>query len=478
MSWPSSSPASRCDHLVVAAPDVEPLVRCSEEPQPAAARVAEQVEQVERGLVGDVRAELGVVGDVEEPPEVGVEPSRDVVREPLGDRDVIELDAARLVVVVERGVTGLRQIQFQLRIDGAEVGDRLADRVAGAVEVEDVAGPRLLSGYHVGEGEAELSHQAAHRDVVAVDQLAAVLGDLTVGEGAPDGPDPPAEAVVRLVDHRTVPCLLQAVRADQAGEPAADHHDRLVALRRVGAPAAQCRPGRSRGDGRSGALEDLPAATGPLEPAVRPRAARGPLRPRPAPAAGFPEGAFAPRLSSFARLDPMSCQLRLTWHRVSAGMTDFSGLSIRGRVATPSDSDWDEARQAWNLAADQQPSAVALVESADDVSKVVGFARGERPQGRGAGDRPRRRRPRVAGRHDPDQDRAHARRRHRGREGAGRGRRLCRGRRRGGDQGGHWRRCPAPPRTSGSPATRSAAASAGSGASTGGPATGSARSRW
>jgi hypothetical protein len=54
---------------------------------------------------------------------------------------------------------------------------------------------------------------------------------------------------------------------------------------------------------------------------------------------------------------------------------EFSELSMRGRVATPSDSDWDEVRQAWNLAADQQPPAVALVESADDVSKVVRFAR-------------------------------------------------------------------------------------------------------
>jgi hypothetical protein len=55
-------------------------------------------------------------------------------------------------------------------------------------------------------------------------------------------------------------------------------------------------------------------------------------------------------------------------------MADLSQLSIRGRVATPNDSDWDEARQAWNLAADQQPAAVAFVESADDVSKVIGFA--------------------------------------------------------------------------------------------------------
>ncbi len=55
-------------------------------------------------------------------------------------------------------------------------------------------------------------------------------------------------------------------------------------------------------------------------------------------------------------------------------MTDFSQLSIRGQVVTPSDSGWDEARLPWNLAADQRPAAVALVESADDVSKVIGFA--------------------------------------------------------------------------------------------------------
>jgi FAD/FMN-containing dehydrogenase len=56
-------------------------------------------------------------------------------------------------------------------------------------------------------------------------------------------------------------------------------------------------------------------------------------------------------------------------------MTDFSQLSIRGQVVTASDSGWDEARLPWNLAADQRPAAVALVESADDVSKVIGFAR-------------------------------------------------------------------------------------------------------
>lgn len=57
-------------------------------------------------------------------------------------------------------------------------------------------------------------------------------------------------------------------------------------------------------------------------------------------------------------------------------MTDFSGLSIAGRIATPDDSDWDQARQAWNLAADQRPSAVAFAESGEDIATVVRFAAG------------------------------------------------------------------------------------------------------
>lgn len=68
-------------------------------------------------------------------------------------------------------------------------------------------------------------------------------------------------------------------------------------------------------------------------------------------------------------------------------MSDFSQLSIAGRVATPADPDWDEARQAWNLAADQRPSAVAFTEGADDVAKVVRFAgqNGLRVTGQGTG---------------------------------------------------------------------------------------------
>jgi FAD/FMN-containing dehydrogenase len=55
-------------------------------------------------------------------------------------------------------------------------------------------------------------------------------------------------------------------------------------------------------------------------------------------------------------------------------MSDFTGLAIAGRIATPTDADWDEARLAWNLAADLRPEAVAFVESAEDIAKVVSFA--------------------------------------------------------------------------------------------------------
>ena len=63
--------------------------------------------------------------------------------------------------------------------------------------------------------------------------------------------------------------------------------------------------------------------------------------------------------------------------------------NMDGEAVGPLDADWDEARQAWNLAVDQRPVAVALPESAFDVVAVVAFARehGLRvaPQGTGHG---------------------------------------------------------------------------------------------
>jgi FAD/FMN-containing dehydrogenase len=55
-------------------------------------------------------------------------------------------------------------------------------------------------------------------------------------------------------------------------------------------------------------------------------------------------------------------------------MTDFAQLQIAGRITTASDPDWDEARMGFNLAADHPPSAVAFVETAEDVAAVIRFA--------------------------------------------------------------------------------------------------------
>jgi hypothetical protein len=68
-------------------------------------------------------------------------------------------------------------------------------------------------------------------------------------------------------------------------------------------------------------------------------------------------------------------------------MADVAELSIAGRIATATDADWDDARQAWNLTADQQPAAVAFVEGADDVSAVLRLAaeRGLKVNAQGTG---------------------------------------------------------------------------------------------
>jgi hypothetical protein len=49
--------------------------------------------------------------------------------------------------------------------------------------------------------------------------------------------------------------------------------------------------------------------------------------------------------------------------------------TLDGAVALPGDESWDGDRQAWNLAVDQHPAAVAHAEDADDVARVVDYAR-------------------------------------------------------------------------------------------------------
>ena len=50
------------------------------------------------------------------------------------------------------------------------------------------------------------------------------------------------------------------------------------------------------------------------------------------------------------------------------------GARLQGEVVLPGDERWDASRQAWNLAVDQRPVAVAYPASAEDVAAIVRFA--------------------------------------------------------------------------------------------------------
>ena len=74
---------------------------------------------------------------------------------------------------------------------------------------------------------------------------------------------------------------------------------------------------------------------------------------------------------------------------VGAAATALDTLDQRldGDLVRPTDDAWDEARTAWNLAADQRPVAVVLAESARDVAETIRAARADglrvAPQGTG-----------------------------------------------------------------------------------------------
>ena len=60
---------------------------------------------------------------------------------------------------------------------------------------------------------------------------------------------------------------------------------------------------------------------------------------------------------------------------MTAGGAKDLDARLTGEVVTPDDPGWEAARQAWNLAIDQQPAAVAVVADADDIAATVAFAR-------------------------------------------------------------------------------------------------------
>ncbi len=62
-----------------------------------------------------------------------------------------------------------------------------------------------------------------------------------------------------------------------------------------------------------------------------------------------------------------------TSRRIDAGQLR---AALKGAVVAPDDPAWDDARQAWNLVADQHPTLVACPVNGDDVGAIVRFAAG------------------------------------------------------------------------------------------------------
>jgi len=77
---------------------------------------------------------------------------------------------------------------------------------------------------------------------------------------------------------------------------------------------------------------------------------------------------------------------------VAARNLETLRAAVTGEVFTPGDVGYDQARQAWNLAADERPAVVVSAESAADVAQAVRFARAHgmriAPQGTGHGAEP------------------------------------------------------------------------------------------
>ena len=106
--------------------------------------------------------------------------------------------------------------------DRLQVVGHLRERVRLAEEVPELLGALGLRLQQVVERQPELLRELLDRDVVGVDQLAAALVDLAVGEVAAAGPAASADAVRALVDLCRIPRLLEAVGSGQPGETGAD----------------------------------------------------------------------------------------------------------------------------------------------------------------------------------------------------------------------------------------------------------------
>src|SRR6266550_2365471 len=220
----------RCDRLrqpFVATDDVVALVGQAEDREvPGSCLVAEQVDEVQGGLVGGLRAVLDVVADIEKLPEGRSVTARNARVDPVVDAHVVEGHPARRVEVVERRITGRLDVTLERVVDGLEVAVGL---VLWVVRPEEPV--RVLRAVRFGAQQVDGRQLVAlgqHEDrlVVRVDELAAPLARLALvpvaaGIGMHSATDP----IGRLVDGARDTLVGEGQGGGEAGDPATDDRD-------------------------------------------------------------------------------------------------------------------------------------------------------------------------------------------------------------------------------------------------------------
>jgi hypothetical protein len=152
---------------------------------------------------------------------------------------------------------------MQLLPDVPQVERRLPDGIRRAVEVVGGLAPVQLSLEQVVELKPELLCKLADLGVTLVDELAAVLRDLALGEDAAERPATAADAVGALVNRGDAAGLLQTVGSCQPGQARADHDD--TRLRGAFRQRGELRERSDREGGQPGVPEELAPRSALLE---------------------------------------------------------------------------------------------------------------------------------------------------------------------------------------------------------------------
>ena len=227
--------------------------------------------------IGRLGAVLDVVGDVEHLPRAASGDRRDVVLDPLVDRHPVELLPARREEVVVRRVARGGDVRVDLLPDPLDVVV-ICVNVYGLPKKLPTSSVPFVSRLHeVVERETELLRELLDRDVVRVDQLAAVLVDLPIGEVAAASPAAAADPVGAFVAPapRTPPAAVGRRPSDRRGP----HRRRRSGSRRATVPRPDGRTRRAAKRPRARTLPRRAAAVSSCD-LPRRRSSRPPLQRR------------------------------------------------------------------------------------------------------------------------------------------------------------------------------------------------------